>query len=337
MVSARQLLTVLADAEFHPLPVLAAHTGMDSTQLAQAIDTLRATGLMIEQHPQYGYQLATRIEPLSGDHIRAAMHPASTILLGELSLHLQTDSTNSQLRRMLNDGATPGSACLSESQSAGRGRRGRQWISPAGSNLALSLSWRYPAGEDLSGLSLALGVAASHALEDSGVTDTQLKWPNDLVWRDRKLGGILIELYPTADAQFTVIIGIGINIDLPQPQGEPIDQPWTDLQRISGQPVARNPLAGRLLHHLLLALQAFGDHDHSHWQQAYSQRDALAGRPLTLTHPDGSRIEGIGRGIDSSGALLIEHQDRISRHPIGEASVRANVDTNANPTAAAAQ
>ena len=145
----RQLLAILADAAFHPLPALQAHTDMDTSQLAQAIDRLRATGLMIEQHPQHGYRLATRIEPLSGEHIRAAMQPDSTALLGELSLQLQTDSTNSQLRRMLNHGAAPGSACLSESQSAGRGRRGRQWISPAGSSLILSLSWRYHADEDL--------------------------------------------------------------------------------------------------------------------------------------------------------------------------------------------
>jgi BirA family biotin operon repressor/biotin-[acetyl-CoA-carboxylase] ligase len=334
MTPERRLLAALADAELHPAAVLTAQLVLDDEQLALAIGQLRQTGLDIEQHQQqgqqghHGYRLLAALEPLSDDSILAAMDPNSAALLGQLSIQLQTDSTNSQLRRMLSDGAACGSSCLSEFQSAGRGRRGRQWIAPAGSNLTLSLSWLYPASEDLSGLSLALGVAASDALTDIGITDSQLKWPNDLVWQGRKLGGILIELYPTAAAQLNVIIGVGINLELPQQHDTGIDQPWTDLRRISGQPIARNRLAGRLLHHLLLALQDFGKLDHSHWQQAYQQRDALAGRAVTLTRPDGSRSEGIARGIDASGALLIEQHGRISSHPIGEASVRANTSAS---------
>ena len=331
MTPSRQILAALADAEFHPPATLATPFGLNSAQLSRALSTLSAIGLEIEHHPRHGYRLASRIEPLSGNHILAAMRPESTRLLGTLAIQLQTDSTNSQLRRMLKHGVGPGSACLSESQSAGRGRRGRQWIAPACSNLMLSVSGHYPVGDDLSGLSLALGVAASHALEDSGIHGSQIKWPNDLIWQHRKLGGILIELYPSGAGQITIIAGIGINIHLPTPQGEPIDQPWTDLQRISGQPVARNPLAGHLLHRLLLALQTFGEHNHHRWQQAYRQRDALIGRAVTVTRPDGSRSEGIGRGIDSGGALLIEQHGRISRHPIGEASVKAT--TSPSPAA----
>jgi len=318
------VLAALADGGYHPPAALSTLTGLPATQIAELVGQLRQAGLPVEQHPQHGYRLAAAIEPWSTDAIRNAMGPRSTALMGQLALRLQIDSTNSELRRLLNAGAPPGSACLSESQSAGRGRRGRQWIAPPARNLLLSLSWHYPADAALSGLSLALGVAASQALEDRGIDDSRLKWPNDLTWQDRKIGGILIELFPTSPQQLTVIVGIGINIDLPQAQADAIGQPCTDLQRISGRAIARNPLAGRLLHHLLIALQDFGRQTHQHWQQAYRQRDALAGRELTLTRPDGSRTAGIGRGIDAQGALLIEHQGRISSHPIGEASVRAN-------------
>lgn len=328
----RQLLAALADARFHLPAAITAQLDLNDGQLSRAIDAIRASGLTVEQHQQHGYRLAAPMEPLADEQILAAMEADSRQLLGTLVIELQTDSTNSQLRRMLSANACPGSACLSESQSAGRGRRGRQWIAPAGSNLMLSLSWRYPANSDLSGLSPALGVAASLAVEDSGIRDIQLKWPNDLIWRDRKLGGILVELFPAANQQLSVIVGIGINVNLPPQQGTDIDQPWTDLHQISGHAVARNPLAGRLLHHLLLALQDFGMGDHSRWQQAYRQRDALVNREVTLTRPDGSRSEGIARGLNASGELLIEQKGRISSHPIGEASVRASIRSSAHAT-----
>jgi len=268
-------------------------------------------------------------EPLQADLIHQAMDCRSITLLGDLDLNTETDSTNARLRRLLDSGTPLGSACLSDSQSDGRGRRGRHWVSPAGSNIYLSVAWRYAGSTDLSGLSLALGVAAGNALEDIGLIGTGLKWPNDLVWRGRKLGGILIEAFSNP-SDTTVIAGIGINTHLPKQQAEDIDQPWTDIQRILGRPVSRNQLAGRLLHHLLTTLNHFADDGLSPWLHQYAERDTLAGHAVTLTLPNGSRTHGIARGIDLHGALMIEDDRGISSHPIGEASARADACARPN-------
>lgn len=269
-------------------------------------------------------------EPLQADLIHQAMDCRSIALLGELDLNTETDSTNARLRRLLDCGTLPGSACLSDSQSDGRGRRGRHWVSPPGGNIYLSVAWRYASSTDLSGLSLALGVAASNAIEDIGLIGSGLKWPNDLVWRSSKLGGILIEAFSNPSNRTTVIAGIGINTYLRKQQAQDIDQPWTDIQRILGRPIPRNQLAGRLLHHLLITLNHFADDGLSPWLHQYAERDTLAGHAVTLTLPNGSRTHGIARGVDLHGALMIEDDRGISSHPIGEASARANA--GARPT-----
>jgi len=332
----QHLLSVLADGRDHPDHELCRALGTDTDSLRIHIDTLRALGIEINGNPidnnsnpsptGTSYRLARPWELLDADRIRDAMDPAARALLGELDVKLHTDSTNALLRRSVDASSPNGSACLSETQSAGRGRHGRAWVSPPGGNIYLSVAWHYPATvRDLSGLSLALGVAASHAIADIGATDIGLKWPNDLVWNDLKLGGILVELRSRRQQGNQVIAGIGINTRLAANQAVTIDQPWTDLSRIIGHPPPRNRLAGRLLRHFLDTLSGFGG-SAPEWQREFARRDALASRTVTLTQPDGSVLQGVARGIDSQGALKMETERGISHHPVGEASIRPGSD-----------
>ena len=326
MSDAHALLTLLADGKLHPVGAIAAQLGTDPATVSAQLQQLQALGLATRQHTAQQLGLSGPLELLDRDRIHDAMQAQSRQLLSGLDICLTTDSTNAQLRRSLGAGSRPGSACLSESQSAGRGRRGRQWLSPPASNIYLSASWYYPsatssARHGFSGLSLAIAVAASQALADIGLHHSRIKWPNDLVWNDRKFGGILIESYPRGNDGLTVIVGIGINTALSDRHGNDIDQPWTDISRILGHTPPRNQLAARLLHHLLITLSGFSG-SNGDWLQGYAERDNLSGRAVTITRPDGSRHHGIARGIDSSGALRLESDGVISHHPIGEASAR---------------
>jgi BirA family biotin operon repressor/biotin-[acetyl-CoA-carboxylase] ligase len=352
MTDPRRLLSLLADGVKHPAAELCLALGMDGADhktLDALIGRLRSLDIGIDEGPDTGhvpttgngrcYRLASPLELLDAVLIRNAMDPDGQALLGDLDLQLQIDSTNARLRRSLDaatskesSGTRPnGSACLSETQSAGRGRHGRSWASPPGGNIYLSLAWHYPVTvADLSGLSLALGVAATRAIADIGAPDIGLKWPNDLVWNDRKLGGILVELHSRQQRGHQVIAGIGINTHLTTSQAVGINQPWTDLTRILGHPPPRNRLAGRLLQRFIDTLSSFGKSAHE-WQREFARRDVLASRAVTLTQPDGSVLHGIARGIDSQGALKIETNQGVGHYPIGEAGARPDPDPEPSP------
>jgi len=324
------LLAVLADGKPHRPAALAEQLHSDPDTISAQLQQLHALGLSTRPSAAHGVCLERPLELLRHDTILAAMEPRSRQLLSGLDICLDTDSSNARLRRSLQATSPPGGACLSESQSAGRGRRGRRWISPAASNIYLSIHWHYPPpapGDQqrnrFSTLSLALSVAANRALNDIGLTDAGIKWPNDLVCDDHKIGGILIESSPWGDGGISVIAGIGVNTHIPDQHGEDIGQAWTDISRILGRPAPRNRLAARLLHHLLITLSGFADDDADDWRQDYARQDILRRRNVTITRPDGSQSHGIACGIDHNGALLINADGVIDHHLIGEASVRS--------------
>jgi BirA family transcriptional regulator, biotin operon repressor / biotin---[acetyl-CoA-carboxylase] ligase len=127
-----------------------------------------------------------------------------------------------------------GATCVAEAQSGGRGRRGRSWVTTPYCNLMLSMAWRFPGGPGLvSGLSLAAGVALLRALEQYGVSGAGLKWPNDVLWDNRKLAGLLVDVQGEAAGPTLVILGVGINGYISPQDAAHIDQPWIDLQGIT--------------------------------------------------------------------------------------------------------
>lgn len=239
--------------------------------------------------------------------IRAGLTPFTRQRLAGIHLFAQLDSTN---RWVLQHGQC-GDVCLAEQQTAGRGRRGRAWQSPAGVNLYLSLRWCFaevPA--NLPVLSLVAGVAVAEALADCAIQGHGVKWPNDLFYDGKKLGGILLEAVGTLDQ---VIIGIGLNINMLAYEGDGIDQPWTSLQAMQGGWVARNPLVVAILNRLMGYLQHFPELDMAQFQQTWQRWDVLAQRSVRVLV--GSEMqEGLACGIDSQGQLRLKLSDGSIRN-----------------------
>ena len=329
----QRLLLLLSRGGPRTGPELATQLGWDAKRVANGLHHLTGCGLKVAvpaHHPR-SYQLDPAIEALDPARILHWIGPAARTALSGLDLCFSLDSTNTRLKQLATQGVDTGHICLAEHQTAGRGRRGRHWVSPPATNLYLSLLWRYASPPDaLGGLSLALGVAAARAIESCIGSQSSgnappaptIKWPNDLVWRDHKLGGILVELLHRGSQGVDVIVGVGINTHLPATAAAAIEQRWTDLQRITGSPPPRNRLAGLLLEQLLPTLEQYGATGLDPWQSAFARRDALASRAVTLHLPDGSRHHGTARGIDRLGALRIETATGITTHQAGEVSVR---------------
>ena len=319
------LLTILADGQFHSGTALGCTIGCSRTAVWKAIQALRVTGLEIYSVRGKGYRLVEAIELLNREAILAAMNNRDA--LKNLEIHHEIDSTNAYLLRAAKQGNISGHACLAECQRGGRGRRGRQWVSPLGGNLYLSLVWQFHAGATaLGGLSLAVAVAVVRALRKLGLHTAGLKWPNDIQVEGRKLAGILLELAGEAAGPCTVVMGLGLNVRTPAAEMSTVAQPWTDLESALGKTVARNALAAGLLQHLTKAMQQFEAEGLAPFVDEWANWDVLTGRNITLDLPNGP-VHGVARGIDESGALLLASDGKLQRFHSGEVSVRLSAPT----------
>ncbi|HHQ4919492.1 TPA: bifunctional biotin--[acetyl-CoA-carboxylase] ligase/biotin operon repressor BirA, partial [Aeromonas hydrophila] len=231
------------------------------------------------------------------------------------------DSTNQYLLERVNQ-LSSGESCLAECQTAGRGRRGKPWVSPFGCQLILSMYWRLEQGMAAAmGLSLAVGVAVVQALESLGYPGVELKWPNDLYYQGRKLAGILVEMSGSAGASCHLVIGVGLNLAMPSREGERIDQAWSELRHIQPELVDRNLLAGRVLDHLQQAMLTFEQSGLASFVADWNRLDHFAGRPVRLLMGE-QEVRGVARGIDDRGALRLETAEGIKFYLGGEISLR---------------
>ena len=256
------------------------------------------------------------IEALDAGRIRAAL--PGWARLGGLCVHGAIDSTNVWLQERSHSLPSP-FACLSEHQLAGRGRRGRVWEDGMGRDICLSLLWRFSAAQARAqGLSLAVGVAAARALAATGASGIELKWPNDVVWRDRKLGGILIE-GSVAGRAWNVVIGVGINIH--PCAGPDVRVPRVHLESIPGAQVSRNRLAAGLIAEIWAECARFEELGAGPAIGEWTRLDAMRGRAVTVHRPDGG-VGGIARGVDEAGELLVEVDGALERFVSAEVSLR---------------
>ena len=319
----RALLGVLADGDLHSGRKLAAELGMSRAAVSKQLKGLEQYGVDVKGLPGRGYRLDKALELLDLKLIEQQLGSQVRSMLGDISIFDEIDSTNAELIRQFQAGSHRNAACLAEFQNAGRGRRGRHWISPFGSAVCLSVAWHFQrAMSELDGLALALGVAAVETLEEFGVETVGLKWPNDLVVDDRKLGGILIEVRGEADGPCIVVAGIGLNYALQRAGQLQIDQPWTDLHRMcAASRPGRNQLTGRLLQHWLLALSAFAADGFEPFVEQWNRYDCLRSRSLRVER-SGRWIHGTGAGVDQQGALRLETAQGMLTIFGGEVSVR---------------
>jgi BirA family biotin operon repressor/biotin-[acetyl-CoA-carboxylase] ligase len=253
--------------------------------------------------------------------ILAGMDTAIRKQLTGLNIEASLDSTNSALQR-LPLAQQHAAAILAEFQSAGRGRRGRQWHSPHGRNLYLSLGWKFekPLAE-LGCLPLVLALSAAQALIRAGLKGHRVKWPNDLLLDGRKLCGCLVEVKGDAKGPCYAVLGVGINVFMPESEtANEIDQPWTDLQ--SRLPAcSRNNLAALLLEELIKQLLLFAEQGFTPFRDLWAQMDGLNGR-LVNVYAGNSSLQGTARGIDNQGALLLDTGKEVLSLHVGEVSVK---------------
>jgi BirA family transcriptional regulator, biotin operon repressor / biotin---[acetyl-CoA-carboxylase] ligase len=327
----RQLLQQLSDGKFHSGEDLGADLGLSRAAVWKHIQTLQQDGIAVESVHGKGYRLAAKIELLDAGAINTRL---SAQLRANVQLEIFDDieSTNEYLLRAKHreQPRTP-RVCLAERQSAGRGRRGRDWQSPYATSLAFSLLWRFEAGAHaLSGLSLAVGVCVADLLQQMQLPEVRLKWPNDLLWRQYKIGGILIEIAGDAAGPCDAVIGIGLNISNRESLAgvmAKVDQPWLDLASIvpAGEHagnISRNELAAGLIESLCRRLPEFEARGFAAFAGAYAGYDALYARDVTVINGN-QRLQGTADGVDNDGSLKLKTAAGLTNIRAGEVSVRS--------------
>jgi len=262
-------------------------------------------------------------EPLNKTKITKHLSDLSKEHLSNLIILSEVDSTNLYLQgKIQNNAVMMPVACLAESQTAGRGRRGRSWFSGSGENIIFSLAWRFERNiSELSGLSLVVGIAVVRALENLGVTSVKLKWPNDIVYEHKKLGGILVETSSESSGSCSAIIGVGLNLQPIEEAKNNINQPITDILSILKSPLSRNQVATEVINELIKILLEFAQSGFVHMQPIWQSLDSTYGLQVCVSASD-QTIIGIAMGIDESAGLLVRTREKIITFHGGEVSVR---------------
>ncbi|MHB8455328.1 MAG: bifunctional biotin--[acetyl-CoA-carboxylase] ligase/biotin operon repressor BirA [Acidiferrobacterales bacterium] len=322
MTTRGALLRILSDGNFHSGTDIGCTLGVPRTAVSRAVAALSAVGMDIHRVSGRGYRLAEAFEPLDHKRIVAALGADAASVCPHVEVKDEVESTNFELLRTPGDIAC-GQVCIAEAQTGGRGRRGRGWVATPYANLMLSMAWRFEGGvAATAGLSLAAGVAAVRTLRDFGIDQVGLKWPNDLLWDGRKLGGLLIDLRGEAAGPCIAVAGIGINVRIAPRDALRIDQPWADLAAVRGGIVDRNRLAALLIRNLA---QMFASFEHAGlvpfreewgaWHRFERQSVRITGAHIAC--------DGVVEGIDANGALLVrDNRGELRAFHSGEVSLR---------------
>ncbi|WP_194757169.1 bifunctional biotin--[acetyl-CoA-carboxylase] ligase/biotin operon repressor BirA [Aliidiomarina indica] len=315
------LMQTLADGRFHSGEALGEKIGISRASINKHVQKLGKLGVDIFRVTGKGYRLAQPIQLLDLDEIRRHLPHSSKHLDIEV-LHV-TDSTNDVLKQKIAEKAQlkPGAAVLAEMQAKGRGRRGRAWFSPFGTNLYLSMYWPLKDGlNSATGMSVALGLALARELSQQGISDVAVKWPNDVYIGGKKAAGILVELEGQAEGEGFAIVGIGINLSMPDDMLE-IDQPYTAIQAHQDDPVDRNRWAALIVHRCAHALTGHDAEGLANVLATWRRFDYFYQRPVRVLLGQHEHV-GIGCGIDEMGAFLVQQDDGLKRYFGGEISVR---------------
>lgn len=320
----KNLLILLADGHIHSGQKLGDALGISRAAVCKQIKKLNGLGLDVAGTKGAGYRLPAPLELLESACIADNLNPKVRKLISEIDVYWTIASTNSHCLASVKSKPIAGYVCVAEHQIAGRGRRGRTWVSPLAGNLYLSLVWRFTGGIDaLEGLSLAVAVAVANVLrEEYFLEEVKIKWPNDILCGDRKIGGILIEIIGEAGGPCFVVIGIGLNVKISSIAECEIDQSWTDLSSALGKSISRNQLAASVLNNLVPLLQNYECQGFSAFREKWTKYDAYIGKRVVVHQGESEYIEGVACGISDSGELLLEDNGCRRTFKSGEVSLR---------------
>lgn len=319
----KHLIERLAGGEFVSGQLIGEEFGVSRAAIAKHIRSISDMGLDIFRVTGKGYRLAEPLVLLDEIDIRAFRDENTTDT--EIEVLDDVDSTNSYLLRKASQGLEKGHLCLAEWQTAGRGRRGRTWVSPFASHLYASIYWRIDAGmAGAMGLSLVAGLAVTDTLEALGVSNAKLKWPNDVYLNGRKLAGVLVELEGQADGPCHAVIGVGLNVTMREKDAAEIDQPWADLTDYLSAPINRNLIAHLLHQCMIRRLKAYERGGLESMLTDWQSKDVFLGYQVVLSAGERS-VSGACRGIDKHGGLLLEHTGgKVQAYYGGELSLRVS-------------
>jgi len=322
LLASLQLLKILQDGRFHSGEDLGRALGISRSAVWKKIKKINSQfGLLVHSVSGQGYRLAQEMISLAPQAQFIGRH--STWRVGMFD---SLDSTNAEALRQLELEAIAPFAIVAEQQTAGRGRRGRVWVSPFGENLYFSLLIKNDRGvKGLEGLSLVIGLAVVSALRKVGVQSLGLKWPNDVLASGRKIAGVLLELSGDLADVCHVVIGVGINTNM-LCSTEKIDQEWTSASIETGTLIDRNVLLSELQIQLDEHLTIHGESGFPAFVDEWNKNDLWRGKMVELS-AGGRKISGVESGVDQTGALMLLIDGNFRVFSGGELSLRLQHDS----------
>ncbi|MGX5175142.1 bifunctional biotin--[acetyl-CoA-carboxylase] ligase/biotin operon repressor BirA [Aliikangiella sp. IMCC44653] len=332
------LLHRLADGKFHSGQTLATELGISRTAVWKMLQTIQSWEVPVYSITGRGYQVPGGLNLLCASQVeqsRERVLGASSQLLPRLKVLTSVSSTADYLAQHWQS-HLGGLVCIAEHQSQGRGRKGRPWISPFAANLYFSMGFRVPLGLGaLGGLSLVVGMSLAETINQIiGETENQsahgntqnqvkLKWPNDILFEQRKLAGILVEASgESQDASF-LNIGVGINWNMQSEQAKSVDQPWVNLSELTQKRIPRSVVLGRLLARLEQSLNHYFSEGFQEFAQRWESISALY-RQNVVIHTARESVCGVEDGIEANGALRVKVGTKTHTFHSGEVSLRKN-------------
>ena len=317
-----KLLEIISNGNVYSGQDLAASLNVSRTAVWKSIKHLETLGLEIRAIRGKGYQLRKKFEFLSKEEISRMMTLQSKKSCKDIGVVFKTNSTNLYLLNQLDYEAIHGSVVFAEYQSKGRGRRNKKWISPIGSGICFSVGWRFEVMPiSLGLLSLYMGIAIARSLNSLKIKEVGLKWPNDIMTLDHKIGGILLDIRGESTGPLDVVVGVGINYELPKYGLMNIDQPIIDVCSVSKKRFSRNMIAANLLSNILEVLRDLQTGANLNLLNEWRQFDYYTGKEATLILPN-EKITGILKGVDEQGSLLMLVDGKLLSYSSGEVSLR---------------
>ena len=321
----RHLLKQMPIAEWIMAADLAQRTSLDQRTLDYHVDALIKDGVAIGCCKRRGYYLFEAVDFIDQGELINMLKASPLLRSGRLEVLDEVDSTNTRLLSWPELSGVHGRACVTEFQTAGRGRHGKRWHGARYRNVMLSLAWQWSRSSDLAtGLSLSIGLAAARVLSQWAGPGLQLKWPNDIMFSGGKLAGILVDVIPRGDEPLRVVVGIGVNICNSLDLEQVVDQRVINLQDIAIRSMSRTQLTGELILAMALALDRFEKSGFAPDQVAWNQCDGFRGRTV-LASIGGQVFEGEGYGVDSEGCYrIIDTSGNEQAVSTGEVKLSAN-------------
>ena len=313
----RPLVSILTDGGFHSGHALSAELNVTRTLVVRQVEQLRDMGIEVHSVTGKGYRLPYVLELICKEEVLAQLGDSAASWGAEFDVLFSTESTNADAMAKGRAGASR-YLCIAEHQSAGKGRRGKTWVSPLGANISLSMLWTFNAGmAALEGLSLVVAILVVDALKSCGYEGMGVKWPNDILLDANKLAGILIEINGDAAGPCKVVIGVGVNVRMPASSAESIDQRYTDLSSNSETIPDRNRIAASLVLSLQAGLAEFARFGFSAFQERWNAVDVYKGRVVDIVS-GANRQRGVSLGVNGSAALLLQTDGGVLQISGGE-------------------